>query len=469
MPYTFTPSQVLRFIITTASLALIPLEAAAYRLVYTSKMVRLSDTLIEITQEERNLSCDGSYEVVPLSELTYTISAVNTFGYREDNYYLRGYFSPDYVPEVTGYEFTKTYQAPAWSGTDTFVFEVTLTGECYPLYVLSVGLDYDQADEDDTLKSGYIATKFKEVFEWNPAYETLVSSQVLSLNPLLPAQKNRDLINEALAGLVEVMEEESILIMFISGHGGTNGTVGTEPPVMIQKDPNDLNKRVSDTGDEGLLLLNPALYTDDDLVAQFTQNPKWDKIHKVFIVDACYAGGFWPDLKVLPRTLFYGASREPDFSVATPDLVASFDFGKIVYTGTFARAVVSAFSQLEEFKGMKDFATIQKSIEAEHRQFEGNIGRIQSIPYYTFPNIEVAVQDSLMFRYTNDVRVESSPDLEARTSSEPGQVILNWAVDWPLQQSPDLIQWQDVPDAVPPLVVPVPEEDTFYRLLQPQE
>jgi hypothetical protein len=446
------------------------MEASAFRLVYTSKMVRLSETLIEITQEERDLSCDGSYEVVLFSELTYTISATNKFGYREDNYYLRGYFPPDYVPpEVTGFEFTLTDQSYAWPGTDSFVFEVTLTGECYPLYVLSVGLDYDQADEDDTLKSGYIAEKFKEVFEWSPAYPELVSSQVLSLNPLLPAQKNRDLINDALAGLIEVMEEGSILILFISGHGGTNGNVGTEAPVMIQKDPNNLNKRESDTGDEGLVLLNPALYTDDELVAQFSGNPKWDKMHKVFIVDACYAGGFWPDLKVLPKTLFYGAAREPDFSVATIDPVASFNFGKFVYVGTFARAVVSAFSLLEEFKGMKSFATIQKIIQAEHRQFEGNIGKIQSIPYYAFPNTEVAVADSLMFRYTNDIKVESSPELEALFSSETSQLLLDWAVDWPLQQSPDMIQWETVPNAVSPHQVPVTEEDTYYRLHQPQE
>jgi hypothetical protein len=59
---------------------------------------------------------------------------------------------------------------------------------------------------------------------------------------------------------------------------------------------------------------NGRLY-DDELASLFS-SPKWDQVNKVFVVGACYSGGFVPSLTRLPHAAVIASAAEGDFSWA---------------------------------------------------------------------------------------------------------------------------------------------------------
>ena len=73
-----------------------------------------------------------------------------------------------------------------------------------------------------------------------------------------------------------------VLVYYYSGHGGTVGETGLESPVIVDGNVN--------TADEQLLA-GSELISDEYLPGLF-RIAKWNKVKKVFILDACHTGGF---------------------------------------------------------------------------------------------------------------------------------------------------------------------------------
>lgn len=117
---------------------------------------------------------------------------------------------------------------------------------------------------------------------------------------------------------------------YYSGHGQSWASVGGagETPVNILPNqgyaPSFANNNTSDeTIQMGALYDKNASHSDrylsdDELAAIFLNDPKWVGVRKVFIIDACYGGGFWQtgvsndfgDLNKLDNVYFLAAAPE---------------------------------------------------------------------------------------------------------------------------------------------------------------
>ncbi|MEM1098710.1 MAG: hypothetical protein AAGH92_07970 [Planctomycetota bacterium] len=158
-------------------------------------------------------------------------------------------------------------------------------------------------------------------------------------------------------------------VFYYSGHG-----------VTLERDgqPNPTN------GNEALFLGRDSsgdsvLLEDDLLTAYFAQDPIWSQIDKVFVLDACYSGGFWTstpdvvgvfgrennlsgatDLATLPRSALLAAAPESkqalSFSglddIADNGLPGTQDFGR--GQGLLTAAVVSALQSGEDGYALAD-------------------------------------------------------------------------------------------------------------------
>jgi hypothetical protein len=108
-----------------------------------------------------------------------------------------------------------------------------------------------------------------------------------------------------------------LFIFYINTHAWFDFD-GDEPLVQAQYMSNGSVVRVATTGHEYLWLGNTGVR--DDIFAAYFSTPPWTSVDKLFIVDSCYAGGFWTGaLDQIPRSAFIGASAERDFSYAGPN------------------------------------------------------------------------------------------------------------------------------------------------------
>lgn len=113
-------------------------------------------------------------------------------------------------------------------------------------------------------------------------------------------------------------------VFYFSGHGQSFASVGgrDETPVSdVEKYPSGPN-----TNDETIQLgklYNPSTgegfyISDDELTMLFKSDPKWEGVKKIFMIDACYAGGFWGDgsssdagdLNQLDNAVLFAAASE---------------------------------------------------------------------------------------------------------------------------------------------------------------
>lgn len=176
----------------------------------------------------------------------------------------------------------------------------------------------------------YQALKSGASGQWASAAQgNTLSSVSLTLQSTDGKQKIQDSLNA-----MKVSPGDTV-IFYYSGHGQSFASVGGkgETPVNILNgygandgDPTT-NAWKNNTSDETIQL--GALYdgvaahsdrylSDDELAAMFLNDPKWVGVRKVFIVDACYGGGFWQtgvsndfgDLNRLDNVHFLAAAPE---------------------------------------------------------------------------------------------------------------------------------------------------------------
>jgi hypothetical protein len=164
------------------------------------------------------------------------------------------------------------------------------------------------------------------------------------------ATSNWEKIKAWVASVREDMQPEDGFVFYIHTHGDYSDSAGPdgfeyEHPVRSQHNPFlyflDSERKLS-TGNEQLQLKTNELI-DDDTFASFFRTPEWASIDKLFIIDACFSGGFWDggdgkDLVSLSRSALIASAPETDFSYST----------KLVGDSFFSRALADAISDMVE-------------------------------------------------------------------------------------------------------------------------
>ncbi len=152
-------------------------------------------------------------------------------------------------------------------------------------------------------------------------------------------------------------------VFYINAHGAFNLN-GDELPVSAQVSilpP----LRTTTTGDEYFYLSQDSSQNiTDDTFSGFFDDPVWDKVNKLFIIDTCYAGGFWNsgtilgdsgDLSQLPKSAIIAASLEADLSLFDP----------VDRWGFLGHAVVRALNSLKSAGNSIDFDQLVAQVQSE--------------------------------------------------------------------------------------------------------
>ena len=168
------------------------------------------------------------------------------------------------------------------------------------------------------------------------------------------------------------MQPGDTFVFYINSHGIFDES-GTEPLISAET----LSGRVPTTGDERLYLSRAAAnerISDDRFTALF-QDEKWNDVNKLFIIDTCYAGGFWgvpkglDDLSRLPHTAILAASTEDLMSTAAQD-----ESGFI--WGCLGQSVVTALEHLKNEPNVS-FQQLSDEVNLRGKVFDGSTGYIQ--------------------------------------------------------------------------------------------
>ena len=135
-------------------------------------------------------------------------------------------------------------------------------------------------------------------------------------------------INAAIDGFIaqEAIQAGDTAIIYIGTHGSFLTPDGwheiyvchqTNPFFPIQCTLFDTNEYLA-MGFDGVQI-------EDDLLRAKFDTPAWDEINKLFIIDSCFAGGYWGvpwlgdtgDLATLPKSAIIAASTEEKFSYSS--------------------------------------------------------------------------------------------------------------------------------------------------------
>jgi hypothetical protein len=190
---------------------------------------------------------------------------------------------------------------------------------CSQLHALCVGMDYGQS-LNGKADAQAIYEKLKKFNIWASTNPT-----PLILNPNNSASANLSQIQQSLENIKSNLKSGDSFVFYFSGHGGFPTTSGgDETPVWISIGPWDLwNKHdeylVTGAGTWSFLL-------SDDSLASWLDDPVWDEVHKLVLLDACHSGGFWGDnnpsdsgdLEKLPRVALMAACPEWGVSFSSP-------------------------------------------------------------------------------------------------------------------------------------------------------
>jgi len=187
------------------------------------------------------------------------------------------------------------------------------------LHALCVGVDYGY-----TLNGGAdaraIYRQLSRFAAWAPT-----NPPPLVLDPSASGDTNLREIERALAGIRSNLGPDDEFVFYFSGHGGFPTTSGgDETPVWVSVGPFDLwNEH-----DEYAVLQNGSFANDlsDDTLKEWFDDPLWNQVDKLFLLDACHSGGFWGDnnpndlgdLEKLPRTGLLASCPEWGVSFSNP-------------------------------------------------------------------------------------------------------------------------------------------------------
>lgn len=137
----------------------------------------------------------------------------------------------------------------------------------------------------------------------------------------LDGYNNRDEIQANLRALRDGLRPGDTFVFYFAGHGAFDTDEGDEES-KCQQDRWFIGSCSPYTSDECLMMgADGTVFWDDEMHAIFAHEG-WRDVNKLFILDACFAGGFWGttefgdtgDLATLPRTAIIASSPEESFS-----------------------------------------------------------------------------------------------------------------------------------------------------------
>ena len=174
------------------------------------------------------------------------------------------------------------------------------------------------------------------------------------------------------------------LVLHINTHGEYEdysgpGGEADEVPVSAQFNVNDFSARKSSSADEFLYLDNDTRIKDDTLQFLLSDDsPGANEVNKLFLVDACFAGGMFGstslgdsgDISVLPRTAVIAASPEGDYSFFDP----------VARIGWFSEALSKALTSMADSGATNlNFDALVAALTAQLADYRSRPGRISGI------------------------------------------------------------------------------------------
>jgi probable HAF family extracellular repeat protein len=243
---------------------------------------------------------------------------------------LNGAYGLSDTGMITGYGSYDDGPGGLSDGSRAFLLATSKPG----LHVLSVGVRDNPSNHGGDIS----AERVRDAF-------SLLPGVAAGTNAILTLNTSSGNGRQALEAAVNSMRANPNLkpgdtfIFYINSHGFYD-LVGDEAGVLAQNDAHNLTHRELTTGDEHFYLGGPAgssnNISDDDFSSLFVDS-KWQGVNKLFIIDACYAGGFWRpwitgdtgDLARLNKSAVIAASSELDFSWAHLDNATGLSVGNL--------------------------------------------------------------------------------------------------------------------------------------------
>lgn len=173
-------------------------------------------------------------------------------------------------------------------------------------------------------------TLWQEWFAQNPieAEQNRISFESTALTFSCNGTENRKKLVDAIKQAGEKLKKDDVFIFHIDTHGGFDYWLGDEPLVWSKVPFAGASfNHYPNTSYEYLALGKSGAewyISDDDFVNLFrgkaNDNTLWSDINKLYIIGACYSGGFWDhDLENLDdKCAFVSAATEAQYGQANP-------------------------------------------------------------------------------------------------------------------------------------------------------
>jgi hypothetical protein len=219
----------------------------------------------------------------------------------------------------------------------------------------------------------------------------------VNLNASESGNKQR-LLNriDAIAAAPSLRHGDTVFI-YLTGHGLGLIENGPERPVPTRVDPQSTVTATSSANE--VIKLGGGERISDDELAQAIRGGKWDEVYKVFLIDACYSGGFWDggdgkDLSSLPRSAMIASATESD--------IALYDVGS--GQTVFSKAVANAMIGVGSLEGLTwDDLLLRIATEYEQPSVVGSVLGIEE-----FYGQEFTHSPHLFAAATDDFRLGTS-------------------------------------------------------------
>lgn len=243
-------------------------------------------------------------------------------------------------------------------------------------HVLCVGVrDVDRI----TLGGDTIAGRVEAAFL---GVKTVKSAQILPLSTERGGSDNYNFLVAAINEAKQMVRPGDTFILYMASHGYYSPTdlTGDEAPVNAQFDSTDLSRRRATSGDEYFYLSKTGTDISDDGLLSLFSGQDWASVNKLFIVDACFSGGFWGstatgdsgDLTSLSRSALIAAAQEADFGWAHWDSSAG------LYVHNLGSALVGALDALKNRDSIS-FQDLVEEVGSQASVYQGINGAIAGL------------------------------------------------------------------------------------------
>jgi len=289
-------------------------------------------------------------------------------------------------------------------GDNSFkLYDFSAEGQIAPpgkTHVLSVGVRYNNSPSYKTLANDILAQRIHDSFAWFPSVQT---NTVLVLDA--NNSGNRARIQASIESMGNVISAGDTFVFYIGSHGCLNWT-GDEVSIDTQYyDSNMQINRAPSTADERVHLTRTAAINSDeqlsdDWLREMFFDPKWEQVNKLFLIDSCFAGGFWGttgtgdsgDLATLSKAALIASSLEGDFSYTADDGPSGMTMN------VFGLALYQSLYNLR-YNTSVTYQNLYDELARAGSLFKGQNGRIADEDYW---DVVVPIDCRIAGAYTSD-------------------------------------------------------------------